>query len=164
MPPVVACREGGRLLDQGKIATAKLRVVILLTRLWRARQISRNMRKQSLAMLGAVVILAACTTTHLTATSPPAPSPGAPCAFQILTAPPSGGYVEVGVVNAQLGDYGSNAFSTLADFKKEIAPYVCRTGGDVAVAHANEAGIYITATVLKSTGLTPARPPPESPP
>jgi hypothetical protein len=106
------------------------------------------MLKKSLAAPVAIVALAACTSTHLTAA--PAASPGAPCAFQILTAPPSGRYVEVGVVDAHLGDYGSNAFSTLADFKKEIAPYVCRAGGDMAVALANDAGIYIRATVLKS--------------
>jgi hypothetical protein len=110
------------------------------------------MRDRSLAALGAIVALAACAPTHLTATSVTAPARGEPCAFQVLTAPPSGGYVEVGVVDAHLGDYGSNAFSTLADFKKEIAPSVCRAGGDIAVAHANVAGIYIRATVLKSTG------------
>jgi hypothetical protein len=121
-----------------------------------ARDISGNLLSRSLAALGFVVFVAACTTTGLTATGPTVPSQEAPCAFQILTAAPSVEYVEVGVVNAHLGDYGSNAFSTLADFKKEITPYVCRAGGDMAVAYANDAGIYIRATVLRSTGAKPA--------
>jgi hypothetical protein len=112
---------------------------------------SRNVR----AVLGAVVVLTACRTTHLTPTGPDAPAQDAPCPFQILTIRPSGAYTELGVVNTQLGDFGSNAFSTLSDFKKEIAPYVCRVGGDIAVAHANDAGIYIRATVLKSTATPP---------
>jgi hypothetical protein len=110
---------------------------------------------RSLGALGAIVVFSACATTRLTPTGPTASAGGGPCPFQILTAPPSGAYIEVGVVNTQLGDYGSNEFSTLADFKKEIAPYVCRAGGDVAVAHANDAGIYIRATVLKSTVRQP---------
>jgi hypothetical protein len=106
---------------------------------------------RSLAALGAIVFLTACAMTRVTATGPGAPAQGGPCSFEILTTPPNGAYVEVGVVEAQLGDYGSNEFSTLSDFKKEIAAHVCRAGGDVAVAHANDAGIYIRATILKST-------------
>jgi hypothetical protein len=106
---------------------------------------------RSLAALGAIVFLTACATTRVTATGPSAPAQDGPCSFKILTIPPSGSYSEIGVVNAQLGDYGSNEFATLSDFKKEIAAYVCRAGGDVAVAHANDAGIYIRATILKST-------------
>ena len=109
--------------------------------------------------LGAVVALAACRATQLTATGPSAPSKAEPCDFQLLTALPSGGYVEAGVIETQLGDYGSNAFSSLADFKKEIAPQVCRAGGDMAVAHANGAGIYIRATILKAAGAASSTPP-----
>jgi hypothetical protein len=74
-----------------------------------------------------------------------------PCEFQLLTVVPSGSYVERGAFEAQLGDYGSNAFSTLADFKQEVAPYVCRAGGDIALAQANRDGIYVRATILKAT-------------
>jgi hypothetical protein len=106
---------------------------------------------RSLAALGGIAFLAACATTRVTATGPGAPAQGGPCSFEILTIPPSGSYREIGVVNAQLGDYGSNEFSTLSDFKKEIAARVCSAGGDVAVAYANDAGIYIRATILKFT-------------
>jgi hypothetical protein len=112
-------------------------------------------RSRSAAALGAIFVLTACTATRLTATGPGAPAEGGPCSFELLTVPPGGGYVEVGVVETQLGDYGSNAFSTLSDFKKEIAADVCRAGGDAAVAHANDAGIYIRATILKSTAKRP---------
>jgi hypothetical protein len=111
------------------------------------------MPRKSLVTCGAIVALSACTPTGLTATGTSAPSAGEPCAFQILTAPPSGTYVEVGVVNTHLGDFGSNAFSSLADFKKKITPDVCRVGGDMAVAHANDAGIYLRATILKSASV-----------
>lgn len=118
------------------------------------------MLTRSFVALVAVVALAACGTTQVTATGPSAPSQGGPCDFRLLTALPSGGYVEMGVVETQLGDYGSNAFSTLADFKKEIAPQVCRAGGDMAVAHANGAGIYVRATILKASGAASSTPPP----
>jgi|HubBroStandDraft_6_1064221.scaffolds.fasta_scaffold754896_2 hypothetical protein len=117
------------------------------------------MRKTSFVTLGWIV-LSACDATRLTTTGPGASPPGGPCDFEILTAIPSGGYVERGVVNAHLGDYGSNAFSTLADFKKAIAPYVCRAGGDMAVAQANGDGIYISATILKATAAPSTPPPP----
>jgi hypothetical protein len=127
---------------------------------WHSSWSTASMLNQSLTALGAIALLAACGPTGLSATGASAPSAGEPCAFQILTAPPSGGYVEVGVVNAQVGDFGSNAFSTLADFRKKIAPDVCRVGGDMAVVHANDSGIYIRATILKSAPATaPAAPP-----
>jgi hypothetical protein len=110
---------------------------------------------RSLAALGAILFLTACAPTRLTATGPSAPPQDGPCSFELLTVPPSGAYVEVGVVETQLGNYGSNAFSTLSDFKKEIAADVCRAGGDAAVAHANDAGIYVRATILKSTAKRP---------
>jgi hypothetical protein len=120
------------------------------------------MLTRSLVTLGAVVALAACGTTRVTATGPGAPSKGEPCDFQLLTALPSGGYVEIGVIETQLGDYGSNEFSSLADFKREIAPQVCRAGGDMAVAHPNGSGIYIRATILKATGAASSTPPPRA--
>jgi hypothetical protein len=122
----------------------------LLEAFMHARKHSR-----SLAALGAIVALTACATTRVTATGPTARPGGGPCSFQILTTPPGAGYIEVGVVETQLGNYGSNAFSTLSDFKKEIAPYVCKAGGDVALAYANDAGIYVRATVLKAAAKPP---------
>ena len=113
------------------------------------------MLTRSLVALGTVAVAASCSTTELTATHVKAPAEAGTCAFQLLTALPSTPYVEVGIVETQLGDYGSNLFSTLADFKKEISRDVCRIGGDLAVAHANDAGIFIRATVLKSTGGAP---------
>jgi hypothetical protein len=104
----------------------------------------------------AIIALAGCGAPALTTAGPDSPASPLPCEFQLLTVTPSGGYVEKGVFQAQLGDYGSNAFSTLADFKREIAPYVCRVGGDIAVAHANPDGIYLRATILKATVAPPA--------
>jgi hypothetical protein len=115
------------------------------------------MLKTSLGTLAiAITSLAGCKTPALTTSGPEAVSRPLACEFQLLTVVPSGSYVEKGVFEAQLGDFGSNAFSTLADFKREIAPYVCRAGGDVAVAHANRDGIYVQATILKATAAPPA--------
>jgi hypothetical protein len=108
-----------------------------------------NARKHSWWLV-ALAVSSACAETRLTPAGPGTRAQDGPCSFEILTIPPGAAYVEIGVVNTQLGDYGSNAFSTLSDFKKEIAPYVCKAGGDAAVAYANDAGIYIRATILKS--------------
>ena len=116
------------------------------------------MKIRSVGTLGAFVILAGCGSTNLTTTGPKLPSRGEHCAFQVLTAPPAGGYVEVGTVDVQPGGYGSNTYTTLAAFKNQIEPYVCQAGGDAAVALANGFGMYIKATILKMTGAPPAAP------
>jgi hypothetical protein len=96
------------------------------------------MRKMQLCTWAvAIAGLTACTVgPSLTTTGPHAPSSRPlPCEFQLLTVVPSGSYVERG------------AF----DFKQEVAPYVCRAGGDIALAQANRDGIYVRATILKAT-------------
>lgn len=115
------------------------------------------MLKPSLGTWAIVIAsLAGCDAPALTTAGPGAVSRPPACEFQLLTVVPSGSYVEKGVFETQEGNYGSNSFSTLADFKREITPYVCKAGGDVAVAHANGNGIYVRATILKATGAPPA--------
>ena len=73
------------------------------------------------------------------------------CDFQILTAAPSGGFVEIGTVDVNPGAYGSNSYRKIDSFKHEIQPYVCLAGGDAAIAYANGYGMYMKATILKAT-------------
>jgi len=69
----------------------------------------------------------------------------------MLTAVPAGGFTEIGTVDVVPGAYGENATTNLSDFKRNIRPYVCKAGGDAAVAQANGYGIYIKATILTTS-------------
>jgi hypothetical protein len=95
--------------------------------------------------------LAACGgSAMLTSAGPKQPSRGEHCEFQVLTASPGAGFVELGTIDVRPGSFGTNIFRNLADFKSRIEPLVCAAGGDAALASANGYGMYIQATVLKS--------------
>jgi hypothetical protein len=116
------------------------------------------MRSKSFVTVAALILLAGCVggETTLTTTGPKVPSRGEHCDFQVLTADPSAGFVELGTVDVEPGNWGRNIYTNLAEFKEHIAPYVCAAGGDAAVALANGYGMYIKATILKTTGAPPA--------
>jgi hypothetical protein len=78
------------------------------------------------------------------------------CDFRIFTTGPARGYEEVATIDVEPGPYASNMHVRLDKFKEQIRPYVCRAGGDAALAYANGAGAYIKATVLKSVAAPPA--------
>ena len=99
--------------------------------------------------LGAV-LLAGCGSTNMTPNGPPQRPRAENCEFRLFTAPPAEPYTEVAAIDVQFGAYGTNAYTNLASFKRKIQPYVCRAGGDAAVAYANGYGMYIKATVLKA--------------
>jgi len=111
-----------------------------------------------LIVFGACFALAGCGSTSLTRTGPRLAARPATCDFQMLTAAPTGGFVEVGTVDVEFGAYGSHQFRKLSDFKEEIAPSVCKAGGDAAIATVNGYGMYIKATILKSSGLPTSAP------
>jgi len=95
--------------------------------------------------------LAACESTiYMTTTGPIQPSRGDHCDFGMLTALPSGGFVEIGTIDI-VNRSGDN-ISSLDRLGDRIEPYVCRAGGDAVVAVKSGQGFYIQATVLKSTG------------
>lgn len=100
-------------------------------------------------VLGFSFALAACGETSLHRTGQRFPPRPPTCDFQVLTATPNGGHVEVGTVDVEPGGWGQNTFTQLGAFKREIAPAVCKAGGDVAIASANGFGMYIKATILK---------------
>jgi len=96
------------------------------------------------------ILLGGCGSTKMATTGPKYPARPPSCEFQILTAAPASGFVEVAAIDVNWGAYGSNSYRDLTDFKNEIRPYVCSAGGDAAIAYANGYGLYIKATVLKA--------------
>jgi hypothetical protein len=98
--------------------------------------------------LGFGVILAGCGSTVVTPNGIPLTPREPRCDFQMFTTAPEG-YAEVAAIDVQSGDYGVHQYRDIASFKTEIQPYVCKAGGDAAIAYANGFGMYIKATVLK---------------
>jgi hypothetical protein len=120
------------------------------------------MQDKSFATLAGLFLLAAChgSSAILTTTGPRMPSRGDNCEFEMLTAPPAAGYIEVGTVDVEAGNYGNPFKSNLADFKSQIESRVCQAGGDAAVASANGYGVYVHATILKASDAPVSTPPP----
>src|SRR5258707_991532 len=103
----------------------------------------------------ACVWQAGCGSTSMTPTGPEQTPRELNCAFQIFTAPPVEGYSEIAVIDVKAGTLEHKVFMDIADFKAEIGPYVCRAGGDAAIAYSSD-GVYRKATVLKRTAKVPA--------
>jgi hypothetical protein len=97
--------------------------------------------------------LAACGSTNMTRTGPEQPPREPNCAFELFTVLPRG-FAEIGAIDVNQGSYGHKSFTDLDAFKREIQPYVCKAGGDAAIAYANGYGQYIKATILKNVGDT----------
>lgn len=112
---------------------------------------SRIRRSTSYWTLAATT-LAACNvgSIQFTPNGPLQRARQANCDFQLFTAAPSG-FTEIGVVDVTIGNVvpGENTYEDLASFKEAIRPYVCEAGGEAALAHAQNGGLYIKATVLR---------------
>lgn len=93
-------------------------------------------------------MLIGCGTTNLTTTGPAQEPRPNECEFDIYTTLPEH-HVEVGTLDVEPGGYGHNVYTKLDEFKNHIRPYVCRAGGDAALALANGYGMYVKATILK---------------
>jgi hypothetical protein len=98
---------------------------------------------------------------QFTANGPRQPARQAGCDFQLLTTS-TAGFTEIGVVDVTVGSFlpGENTYGDLASFKEAISPYVCKAGGEAALAHAQNGGLYIKATVLKRMAAGVPTPPP----
>lgn len=107
--------------------------------------------------ISALLLLAACGSTTLTRTGQTYPAKPKNCQFDVVTTVPNEGVTEIGTIDIESGAYASNTYSTLGEVKREIAPLVCKAGGDIAVAQANGFGWYIKATILKRTGAPPGQ-------
>lgn len=131
-----------------------------------------SLRPLSLFLFCAFLVLGCGVATSFTRTGQKLPSRAETCTFEMLTAQPSGNYIELGTL-----DLTSGATSNLGEFRSAIRPQVCKAGGDAAFAFINGYGYYIKAVVLKrvdgpppgavSVGAMPAAPgglPPAQPP
>ena len=78
-----------------------------------------------IALAMAVALSTACGSTILTTSSPPQSARPPDCEFDVFTAPPERGYVEVGVVDQSPGAGGGFA-TKIGDFKENIRAYVCK--------------------------------------
>ena len=121
-----------------------------------------------LSLFCALSLIGCGVETSLTRTGPKLPARPENCEFEMLTAAPSGGFIEIGTLDLTAG-----GTTNLGEFRNGIRPKVCRAGGDAAIAMANGYGIYIKATVLKRvdgppppvTGAAgPVMPPSQPPP
>jgi hypothetical protein len=135
-----------------KVETQSTRMVVFA-----GSNYQKGMGMNSRLMLAGVALagLVACGSTNMTKTGPEYASRGESCSFDILTATPAQGFVEIGTVDVTPGLYGDKVFRELRDFKEEIHPQVCAAGGDAAIAIPNGYGAYIKATVLKRVAPPP---------
>ena len=67
------------------------------------------------------------------------------CEFRVLTTIPSNPFDEVGILQAD----GSYRTSDVEEFKKIVAPDVCRAGGDAIISEINGLGYYMRGTVIR---------------
>lgn len=76
------------------------------------------------------------------------------CQVTVYSATPKQPHEELGDISIR---YKNSRFLTqFQEVPKVIQPEVCKAGGDAAVARRNEAGIYVSATVLSSEFKKPA--------
>ena len=109
-------------------------------------------------LFASLLVLSACGSTKLTPVGEAQPPRSPDCDFDIFTSTPQLAYTEIGTIDVNFGAYGHNTFRDLADFKEEIRPQVCESGGDGAIALANGLGFWIKATVIQFTDdATPIR-------
>jgi len=112
-----------------------------------------------------LALFAGCVPTSFTLT--PASSRGylskpGGCPIEILTAPPTGNYEEVGVLDY----YNGKEPKTVDAFKKAVHEKACQAGGDAVIATANDKGQYTRGSVIHYLGdmATGVKPISDSPP
>ncbi|HEX6241902.1 MAG TPA: hypothetical protein VFZ61_13430 [Polyangiales bacterium] len=106
------------------------------------------MKQPSLGLL--LVALTGCgASMTFTGVGDPAKPLPATCEIDVLTAPPSGAYEELGTIDVQYKS--QTGWITKADeFQRKVRPLVCQAGGDAVIAHTNDYGVYLKGTVLNT--------------
>jgi hypothetical protein len=114
--------------------------------------------KQVLLAVLASAFLGCAPAVALTRTGPTAPARPSGCDFAVLSAPPAESYTELGTIDLQ---YKSQTewITKEAPFKRAIRPLMCQSGGDAAIAHINENGLYQKATVISTKPIAPEKAP-----
>jgi hypothetical protein len=112
----------------------------------------------------AAVIGCGGATTAYTRTGPTLAAQPDGCDFAVVTAPPSEPHTELGTIDITYTSQMDWIHDESA-FKRKVRPLVCQNGGDTAVAHTNNNGLYVKATVLTTKAIPSAEkaaPPPET--
>jgi type IV secretory pathway VirB10-like protein len=109
----------------------------------------------------AVVAVIGCggATTAFTRTGPTLAAQPDGCDFSVVTASPSGPSTELGKIDIKYAKQTDWIYAESA-FKRKVRTHVCQSGGDTVVAHINDNGLYMNATVLttKAPPLTTPNP------
>jgi hypothetical protein len=123
------------------------------------------MLKKALLLLAPAAILACGGAgTAFTRTGPTVPAQPDGCDFTVVKERPSQPLTELGTVDLKYTSQMDWIYEEAA-FKRKVRPLVCQNGGDTVLAHTNDNGLYVKATVLtsKSAQAAPASaPPPET--
>jgi hypothetical protein len=90
--------------------------------------------------------LVGCAGYQATTSGPARPPHPAGCAFEVATAMPEAGYVELGAIEWQ--GPKSQLPSTLAALHDKAAEQVCAMGGDLVIGQANGDGFFVRGVVL----------------
>jgi hypothetical protein len=119
--------------------------------------------KRALPLLTAAALVGCSgATTVLTRTGPTLPALPDSCDFAVVMARPSDPHTELGTIDLKYTSQTDWIYDESA-FKRKVRPLVCQSGGDTAIAHLNDNGLYTKATVL-TTKPIPKAPEKEAPP
>jgi hypothetical protein len=107
----------------------------------------------------AVVAVIGCggATTAFTRTGPTLAAHPDGCEFSVVTASPKEPSTELGTIELRYAKQTDWIYDEPA-FKRKVRTHVCQSGGDTVVAHINDNGLYMNATVL-TTKAPPAKTP-----
>jgi hypothetical protein len=94
-------------------------------------------------------------TTAFTRTGPTLPAQPDSCDFAVATSRPTEPYTELGTIDIKYSTQTDWIYDESA-FKRKVRPLVCQSGGDTAVAHLNDNGLYTKATVLTTKPIPKA--------
>jgi hypothetical protein len=103
-------------------------------------------------------------TTAFTRTGPTLPAQPDSCEFAIATTTPKEPATELGTIDIKYVKQTDWIYDEPV-FRRKVRTLVCQSGGDTVVAHINDNGLYMNATVLTTKATpAPATPTPAAPP
>lgn len=122
--------------------------------------------KRAVPLFAVAALLGCGGTTSFTRTGPTVPAQPGGCDFAVVKTRPSEPHTELGTIDIKYTSQMDWIYDESA-FKRKVRPLVCQSGGDTAIAHTNDNGLYVKATVLStkvlpSTAPAEPTPPPET--
>lgn len=111
----------------------------------------------------AVVAVIGCggATTAFKRTGPTLPAQPDGCDFSVVRTSPTAPSTELGTIDIKYQKQTDWIYDESA-FKRKVRANVCQSGGDTVVAHINDNGLYMSATVLTTRALPRSPPSPEA--